>query len=608
MLPTGKVMVWQSWQTSSAIWDPGTGVFEDADFPSVNIFCSAHTWLPDGRLFVVGGQRPSGSLWGEPAADIYDPYSGKWASQDPAVPDVPTMNLGRWYPSATTMGNGDVLVTSGYFAPSPFPDNLNPLPQVYEYETNQWRDLTNATRTLPEYPRTFLAPDGRAVVLSDFSGESHYLDVSGTGAWEFLDHNLDPGLRDYSSSVMYDAGKVAIFGGGGSPTDKVNLLDLNDTSPQWAYGTDAMDQPRRQNNATILADGTVLITGGTSNQNNDPAGSVTVAEIFDPVTQQVTQVAAASNIYRGYHSTAILLPDGSVLVAGGEHDHNQAGPFVQNYDAEIYEPAYMHRGPRPTIATAPDAVSYGETFFVETPNAADIERALMVVPGSTTHSQNWAQRANRLEVTQASDGVFITLTENANEAPPGMYMLFLIDDQGIPSVAEFVRAEFDVILGDFTGPAGVPDGVWDCFDINALTTAIASQSNNVVFDMTGDGQLTMADITDPVLGWLAIAGGEGPGTPGGQPYLIGDADLNGVVDGQDFILWNNHKFTSTSEWCAGDFNADGVVDGQDFIAWNNNKFSSSGAMARVPEPLMSGWIAALVTAWFSLSRRRDRQP
>ncbi len=293
-----------------------------------------------------------------------------------------------------------------------------------------------------------LAPNGDAVMLADFASDTQTLDVSGTGQWQFLDDNLDAGLRDYGPAVMYDAGKVAYLGGGGSPTQKVNLIDLNDSSPQWRYGSDDMSQPRRQNNATILADGTILITGGTSNSNNDPAGAVTTAEIWDPITEQVTQVATASNIYRGYHSTAILLPDGSVLVAGGEHNHNQAGPFVQNYDAEIYEPAYMHSGQRPSITNAPDTISYGETFFVETPDATNIARALIVVPGAATHSQNWSQRANRLEVTESIGGVEITLTTNSNEAPPGDYMLFLIDDNGIPSVAEYIRAGFGV-EGDF---------------------------------------------------------------------------------------------------------------------------------------------------------------
>jgi len=320
---------------------------------------------------------------------------------------------------------------------------------------------------------------------------------------------------------------------------------------------------------------------------------VTTAEIFDPVTEQVTQVDGASNIYRGYHSTAILLPDGSVLVAGGEHDHNQAGPFVQNYDAEIYEPAYLHNGPRPTITGAPDAVSYGETFFVETPDAANIARALMVVPGAATHSQNWSQRANRLDVSQTTGGVEITLTTNSNEAPPGDYMLFLIDNNGVPSVAEYVRAAF-ALAGDFDG-----DGDWDIDDVNGLlaigpiSSGVTVDGSNDQFDLTDDGMINLADLDE----WLAVAGTENGFA---SPYKLGDATLDGVVDGQDFLVWNGSKFSQSLQWDNGDWNGDGFVDGQDFLLWNGNRFSSSVA---VPEP---GWAAAILLGLISIIGRRHQ--
>src|SRR5262245_59732734 len=163
-----------------------------------------------------------------------------------------------------------------------------------------------------------------------------------------------------------------------------------------------MAQPRRQNNATILADGTVLITGGTHVTGwNDPNGLVTVAEIWNPTTQQVTQVAEANpSIYRGYHSTALLLPDGRVLVTGGDHD---TGGFQQNTNAEIYSPAYLFNddgspATRPTISSAPGLAELGDTIFVETPDAENIAKALWIVPGSVTHAQNWTQRANIFEL------------------------------------------------------------------------------------------------------------------------------------------------------------------------------------------------------------------
>lgn len=125
---------------------------------------------------------------------------------------------------------------------------------------------------------------------------------------------------------------------------------------------------------------------------------------------------------------------------------------------------------------------------------------------------------------------------------------------------------------DFNG-----DQLLNCADIDLLTAAIASMGNNAAFDLTGDGFVDLDDRDS----WLASAGAAN--LPSGNAYLLGDGNLDGVVDGQDFIVWNTHKFTSTDRWCAGDFNADGVVDGQDFIVWNTNKFLSADAAA-VPEP------------------------
>ncbi len=144
------------------------------------------------------------------------------------------------------------------------------------------------------------------------------------------------------------------------------------------------------------------------------------------------------------------------------------------------------------------------------------------------------------------------------------------------------------VTGDFNN-----DGNWNCDDINALTAAVASGSTDLSFDMNGDGMVTVADVNQPSSGWLAVGGAHNPGATGGDPFLAGDANLNGSVDGSDFGIWNSSKFTSTSAWCSGDFNASGAVDGSDFGIWNSNKFTSS-LSAAVPEP--TG-----VALWFALA-------
>jgi hypothetical protein len=129
--------------------------------------------------------------------------------------------------------------------------------------------------------------------------------------------------------------------------------------------------------------------------------------------------------------------------------------------------------------------------------------------------------------------------------------------------------------GDFNG-----DGFYDCADVDALVGEIAAGTNMSEFDLTGDGAVNGDDLD----AWLVEGGANNPTATGGNPFLYGDATLDGFVDGLDFIQWNNNKFTAAAKWCSGDFNADGFVDGLDFIVWNEHKFMSSNRGAVVPEP------------------------
>jgi hypothetical protein len=152
-------------------------------------------------------------------------------------------------------------------------------------------------------------------------------------------------------------------------------------------------------------------------------------------------------------------------------------------------------------------------------------------------------------------------------------MLFLINDNGVPSVAEFIQAALPTGLpGDFNN-----DGAYACHDVDALVADIAGGTNTAAFDLDADGLVRQSDLTE----WLRLAGGENLAS--GAAYLAGDANLDGTVDGSDFLIWNNSKFTNSTAWCSGDFNADGTVDGADFLIWNINKFQSATPPA-VPEP------------------------
>ena len=413
VLPTGKVLFYP-YVDDPRLWDPATGTITSAAQAGYDIFCTGHSFLADGRLLVTGGHIANNV--GEPKASIYDPAANSWTR-------LPDMNAGRWYPSNTTLANGDVLVVSG---DEDTTVGVNPLPQVWQTASNSWRDLTSAQLNLYLYPAMYLAPNGK-VFMSLPSDVTRYLDTSGTGLWTTV-ATRNSGFRDYGSSAMYDDGKVLVVGGGDPPTNAAEVIDLNATNPAWRY-VGSMRNARRQFDATLLPDGRVLATGGSSGSGFDNASApVYAAEMWDPVTEQWTTMAS-NTIYHGYHSNALLLPDGRVFTTGGDNQPN----------AEIYSPPNLFKGARPTISSAPASVSYGQVFFVQTANAASIAKVTWIRLPSVTHAFNQNQRINRLSFSQVTGGLNVQAPSNPNLCPPGHYLLFILDGNGVPSVARIIQ-------------------------------------------------------------------------------------------------------------------------------------------------------------------------
>ncbi len=422
LLPNGKILFWPSFDLGNnpTLWDPVANTFSSVPIAAYNIFCSGHSFLSDGTLLVTGGHDGS-SGYGYAYSSLYDPIKNAWTQTS-------NMNDARWYPTNTTLPNGDVLVVSGEITPGVY----NTLPQVWHQATNSWRSLSTAQLQQPLYPMMFVAPNGKVFVAGpDQAGR--YLNTGGSGAWTFLGNFNYSRWRDYGSAVIFD-GKVLIAGGDGGDantpaTSTAEIIDLNATHPSWQY-TASMADARRQHNLTLLPDGKVLVTGGSSGFGFDNASyPVYPAEMWDPATGSWSTMASIS-VYRGYHSTALLLPDGRLLSAGGE----QTGA-----SAEIYSPPYLFKGARPSITSAPSTVKYKRSFFVGTPDAASISQITWIRLGSVTHAFNQNQRLNHLQFALASRGLNITAPANGNLAPPGHYMLFLVNNNGVPSVASIIR-------------------------------------------------------------------------------------------------------------------------------------------------------------------------
>jgi galactose oxidase len=419
LLPTtGKVLYWPSFTLGDnpEFLNPSNNSSSAATKAGWNIFCSGHAFMATGKLFVAGGHSNS-CPYGLPNAAIFDPSLNSWTQ-------LPKMNQGRWYPTVTTLANGDMLVLAGTVDPNTGSDTL---PQIWQQSSNSWRNLTTALLSMPQYPRVFLAPNGKVVSVGPYSN-TRYLDTSGTGKWTTGSKSLY-GTRDYGSAVMYDSGKVLIVGGGDPPTATAEIINLNASTPTWSY-TGSMAHRRRQLNATILPDGTVFVSGGSSSSGFDNSSTpVLPTEMWNPATGRFTTMASIS-VYRGYHSTATLLTDGRVLSAGGEKSPNTA---------EIFSPPYLFTGSRPTITGAPASGTWGQTISITTPDAASIAKVSLIRFGSTTHAFNMNQRLNFLSFQITASGLNVTLPANANLAPPGHYMLFILNGSGVPSTAAVIQ-------------------------------------------------------------------------------------------------------------------------------------------------------------------------
>ena len=447
LLSDGRILLWGRRDSPQGtlddhfctpqVWDPATGRSvptpqpRGADGATVNLFCSGHTLLHDGRVFVAGGHLQDGN--GVNQACIYDHRANTWTA-------LPPMNQGRWYPSATTLPDGRVLVLSGSAVIAGKGVVVTNVPQIWD--GTAWHDAATFPGPPPLYPRLHLVPDGRLFVTGT-NAATPFLDLA-ADRWDSGSTRTD-GERQYAPSVLYEPDKVIYIGGGNdpgpdTPTARTSLIDLGGHAPAWREGP-PMAFPRRQHNATLLPDGTVLVTGGTSGPGfNDlsPGKPVRAAELWNPATNTWTQLAAES-VDRCYHSTAMLLPDGRVLSAGSGEFAGQTNPGDSHRDGQFFHPPYLFRGARPRIdALDATEITSGGTIAVTTGGPA-VSKVTLVRLSSVTHAFNATQRINVLPFSTRGSTITASVPSSLAVCPPGHYMLFVLSDVGVPSVARIVR-------------------------------------------------------------------------------------------------------------------------------------------------------------------------
>jgi hypothetical protein len=508
---------------AAAIWDLQAGTITTQPL-GWDMFCNGMIILPDGRPFVVGGTTAYDPFLGQLKTSAYDPATGIFADQQ-------TMAHGRWYPTAITLGDGTVMTFSGLSETG----GTNTAVEIYTVGSG-WSQEYPAPWTPPLYPRLHLLPNG-TVFYSGSTTSSSIFDPS-THLWTTnVAQTNYSGTRTYGTSVLLPLTPangykpvVMIMGGGNPATATSEIIDLSAGNPQWVFGP-PMSQARVEMNATILPNGKFVALGGSANDEDGSTASFNI-DIYDPATNTFS-TGAANSFPRLYHSNALLLPDATVLVAGG----NPARGTYEPHN-EIYSPAYLFNpdgspATRPAITGVPSgALTYGSGFQVQTQDAASISSVVLIRPGAPTHSFDMDQRLVGLSFTAGSGALSVTAPPNGNIAPPGYYMLFILNSAGVPSIGSFVQ---------LTASADLPP-----------TASISSPSSDVTINpgqsvfFSGTG--SDADGTITAYSWTFPGGNPGSSSlasPGNVTYSTPGAHVASLTVTDNAGLTNQKPATRT---------------------------------------------------------------
>jgi hypothetical protein len=456
LLHTGKVLFWSydpvNWDNPASstsgvayIWDPATRTGHSIA-PPENLWCAGQTLLADGRVFIAGGNlrypdpnAPAGYTGWEGTLTTYtfNPATESFVRQ-------PNMLRGRWYPTTTRLADNRVVITSGYdetgteaitnnveiFTPSADPAGVGSIVLAGTH------DPTGL------YPLQYLLSGGS--MLEAGPAPPSFLYDPAANRWIQLPAMLNPHWS-YGNGIIYtDASgatprQVVMVAGGLNISQSLTANEWLDGNypaagwqpfPQWL-------QRRHNANTVILPDGKLLTIGGNRGLNtyDDPLLQTELYSAEPTVTSGQWQAMAPHAIQAAYHSTAILLPDATVLLSQDDMDRSAAA--AAQHKAQVYSPPYLFKGKRPNIKTAPTSVSRGQSFDVGTDRS--VASAMLIAPGATTHSNDMHQRAIRLQVQPGSAGLTATIPNSPAIVPSGYYMLFVLDSTGVPSVARFVR-------------------------------------------------------------------------------------------------------------------------------------------------------------------------
>ncbi|TVZ06539.1 DUF1929 domain-containing protein [Trebonia kvetii] len=364
---------------------------------------------------------------------------------------VNSMNYARWYPTLAEMGNGMVMTMSGLNGQG----QVTMQNEMYNPKTGNW--TKGPTRGFPTYPATFLTENGQLFFTGSNSGYGPATPAWRTpGFWNIKTNAFKPvpGIKDpqdleTSASVLLPPAQnqtVMVLGGGGvgqsnSATARTALLDMAAPSPQWTPGP-SLAEPTRYPITVLLPDDDVLVTGGSRYYRGMHGSDNRDTRIYN-VAGKAFSRAADSITGRDYHSGGILLPNGSVLTLGGNPLFGNAQdtlPQTFNQEIDVYDPPYMFQGSRPSIIGAPTAMKLGDGYVIKVSQASRIRYLRLMRPDNPTHVTDVNQRSIAVKFSNLGNGYLkVSVPPNPNLTPPGYYMLFAVNDRGVPSTASWVR-------------------------------------------------------------------------------------------------------------------------------------------------------------------------
>jgi hypothetical protein len=454
---------------------------------TTNLFCAGHSFLPNGNLFVAGGAEAAVDNSGAKHYDmdgngvrqtyIFDWHDDK-VNAGMAWSSGPDMRQPRWYPSLLTLSNGETLIINGDFMTFTQSNikvpNHNKDTEILGLDM-KLRIVPGDAPDLPNYPFAHLGPDGNALIVSGSDQTGHFYYPS-PGSWLPQDNLKLKESHDVGTSVMYDRGKIMAIGGRfglTGVTRDTETIDLNLPSPLWTTVT-PMHFERYYTTSVLMPDGEIFVVGGSkcggaNNIQSSPpdntckSGAVMYPEIYDPASQtQAWSIMSRQTTIRMYHSVALLLPDATIMVAGGgrpgafgesmKNGMPSSDKYLAHHEVEIFSPPYLFNSEgtlatRPAITNnPPSSIIYGQSFNVGIGNlvATQIRAVVLVRLPSVTHALNFDQR--RVVLTfHVLDQQSLSVTAPANgiEAPPGPYMLFVIGPNGVPSMAKMALVAND---------------------------------------------------------------------------------------------------------------------------------------------------------------------